>query len=785
MGHIRSRKHNPTRIAAMVAATFSIAASTQYVNAAEEVSELPEVSVKSQKEVPFKADVSASQKFTKPLIDTTQTVQVVKKELLREQGVFSLTDALRNTPGITMQMGENGNTSAGDTFSMRGFNASNQLFVDGLRDLGAVSRDVYNTEQIEVVKGPAGADIGRGAAGGYVNLISKLPSLSGKNYATVGYGTADRKRGTIDLNQALSDTTAVRLNALYADGNVPKRDEVDNKNFSIAPSIAFGLGTQTRFYLYSQHVRQDNTPDGGIPTIGRSGFYRVPAVTAPATTPTPAQSLEAQRLNAGGKVDRENFYGSERDYEKVDSDMITAKFEHELTPNATIRNISRYGKTNIDRVTTGVNTGGAGLRATNADPATWTVNRSRQRIDRDDEILVNQTSLNSVFDIGGFKNSLVGGLEFMYESQKSKGFGTTAQTVNGVAYTAISNPLANLYNPNSKDLLGTPYEIPGLTTDGKTTTAAIYAFDTVDLTEQWQVNAGLRYERYNTRTTAGTIVTGGASGNQAQFPGYAVGSIAPSGGKASDGLLSWKTGVLFKPASNGSIYAAYATSYTPPGSANFALTSTANNQNNGALDPQKTDNIEVGTKWDLLDNQLNVTAAVFRTENDKQTTFNDLGLPEQIGKTRVTGVELLAVGQLTEYWQLSAGVTKLNAKALDQQNAAGTIATTGVRFTPDYSATLWTQYAFKDFTFGGGARYMGEQKRLITTDDPALTNTPNIQSYVVADAMLAYAVNKNLNLRLNVYNIFDKEYVETLNNGGGRVRLGLPRSAMMTAEFMF
>ncbi len=763
MRYIRSRKHSSVHIAAMVAATFSIAS-----NAADDATEMPEISVKAEKEVPFKADKSASQKFTNPLIDTTQTVQVIKKELLREQGVFSLTDALRNTPGITMQLGENGNTSAGDTFSMRGFNASNQLFVDGIRDLGAVSRDVFNLEQVEVVKGPAGADIGRGAASGYINLISKLPSLNSKNYATVGYGTAQRARGTIDVNQVIGDTTAVRLNALYTEGNVPKRDEVDNQNFSIAPSIAFGLGTDTRVYLYSQHVRQDNTPDGGIPTIGRKGFYDANAT-----------------IRNGAKVDRENFYGSSSDYEKVNADMVTAKFEHDLTSNTTIRNITRYGKTSLDRLTTGVNTGGTGLTAVSADPSTWTVNRSRQRIDRDDEILVNQTSMNSIFDVAGFKNSFVGGLEFIYENQKSKGFGTTGQTVNGVTYGAISNPAANLYNPNSNDLLGTPYGIPGMTTDGKTTTAAIYAFDTVDLTDRWQVNAGLRYEHYNTRTDAGTIVT---ASNAASNPGYAVGSIAPSGGSASDNLLSYKVGALFKPATNGSIYAAYATSYTPPGSANFALSATANNQNNGALDPQKTDNIEVGTKWDLLNNQLNVTAAVFRTENDKQTSLNDLLQPQQIGKTRVTGIELLAVGQLTEYWQLSAGITKLNAKALDQtsQNNAGVVSNTNaVRWTPDYSATLWTQYAFSGFTIGGGARYMGEQKRLVTTTDPALSNTPGIDSYVVADAMVAYAVNKNLNLRLNAYNIFNKEYVETLNNGGGRVRLGLPRSAMLTAEFTF
>ncbi|WP_036300769.1 catecholate siderophore receptor Fiu [Methylotenera sp. L2L1] len=780
MSYIRSRKHNPARIAALVAATLSFGANA--ATESNEAAQLPEVNVTAAPEVPFKADESANNKFTKPLLDTTQTVQVIKKELLREQGVFSLTDALRNTPGITIQLGENGNTSAGDTFSMRGFNASNQLFVDGIRDLGAVSRDVFNLEQVEVVKGPAGADIGRGAASGYINLISKLPSLNGKNYATVGYGTADKKRATVDLNQVIGETTAVRLNALAFDGNVDKRDKVDNQNFSVAPSIAFGLGGPTRLYLYSQHVRQDNTPDGGIPTVGRKGFYRTPSVTSPATTPTAAQTLEAERINAGGKVDRENYYGSDNDYEKVEADMITAKFEHDLTPTTTIRNISRYGKTNVDRVVTGVNA----ISASSADANTWTLSRSRQRIDRDDEILVNQTSLNTIFDVAGFKNSFAGGLEFMYESQKSKGFGTTGQTVNGVTYTAISNPNANLYNPNSNDVLGIPYAIPGTETDGRTTTAAIYAFDTVDLTDKWQVNAGLRYEHYNTRTTAGTIVT---STNQASFPGYATGSIAPSGGSASDNLLSWKTGVLFKPATNGSIYASYATSYTPPGSANFALTSTANNQNNGALDPQKTDNIELGTKWDLLNNQLNVSAAIFRTENDKQTSFNDLLQPEQIGRTRVTGLELLAIGQLTEHWQLSAGVTKLNAKALDQQSYSATTGittvTNGVRWTPDYSATLWSQYQFNGFTFGGGARYMGEQKRLVTVTDPAITNTPSIESYVVADAMVAYAVNKNLNLRLNVYNIFDKEYVETLNNGGSRVRLGLPRSGMLTAEFMF
>jgi len=131
----------------------------------------------------------------------------------------------------------------------------------------------------------------------------------------------------------------------------------------------------------------------------------------------------------------------------------------------------------------------------------------------------------------------------------------------------------------------------------------------LDLTDQWQVNAGLRYERYKTATDIRAAASAG-------------GAVTHAGD--ADNLLSWKTGVLFKPATNGSVYASYATSYTPPGSANFTLSATANNQNNSALDPQKTDNVEIGTKWDLLNNQLNATAAIFRTENDKQTSFDDI-----------------------------------------------------------------------------------------------------------------------------------------------------------------
>lgn len=172
---------------------------------AQEAPVLNEVKIQAALDVPYKAEKSASSKLTQALVDTPKTVQVLKKEMLKEQGSASLMEALRNTSGITMQLGENGNTAAGDTFQMRGFSGQSSTFVDGVRDLGAVSRDVFNIEQVEVVKGAGGADVGRGASAGYINLISKLPTLEQANDIILSVGTADKKRLTIDSNSVVND----------------------------------------------------------------------------------------------------------------------------------------------------------------------------------------------------------------------------------------------------------------------------------------------------------------------------------------------------------------------------------------------------------------------------------------------------------------------------------------------------------------------------------------------------------------------------------------------------
>ncbi|HQV79661.1 MAG TPA: catecholate siderophore receptor Fiu, partial [Agitococcus sp.] len=766
---IISRKNTTLLTSSMMTVVSSLAIPVVY---AQEAPVLNEVKIQAALDVPYKAEKSSSSKLTQPLVDTPKTVQVLKKEMLKEQGAASLMEALRNTSGITMQLGENGNTSAGDTFQMRGFSGQSSTFVDGVRDLGAVSRDVFNLEQVEVVKGAGGSDVGRGASAGYINLISKLPTLEQANDISLSVGTADKKRLTIDSNNVVNDSTALRLNMMLQESNAEERKEVSSKHMAIAPSLAFGLDSPTKVYIYSQHTRQDNVPDGGVPTIGMDGFYNSNAT-----------------IMAGAKVSRDNFYGSQQDYEKIEADMISAKVEHQLNANTVVRNITRYGKSHLDRVLTGVN-------ALSLNGAAIEVALIRQRVDQSNEILANQSTLNTAFQTGSINHDLVLGLEILKESQLSLGTtrgstSTTTVVLNGQTLP-IDSPVQNVYAPNSQVSLLIPY-LTGADNDGSTTTTALYAFDTLSLTDNLKFNIGLRADSYKTKTTSGTLVTGGASGNLATYSpqGYNVGDVVTNDLEDDDTLISWNAGLVFKPAANGSVYVAFADAQTPPAGDSFVLSATAGNQANAALEPQKTTTAEVGTKWELLNKRLNVSAALYRTENENQASVDAItGVATQEGKTRIDGIELAAVGQLTNFWQLTASIGLMDSEQLNQSSkssSTGAISTSdSIRWTPDMTASLWTSYTLDKLTLGGGARYVSEQKRVVTTNTNLATqNMPAIPAYTVVDMMAAYKVSKNTNLRLNVYNVFNEEYISTLNNGGSRMTLGAPVSAAITAEFSF
>ena len=766
MAHIKSRKHAvPAARTVGAAVLLTLAHSAAAADAppqqakVNDAQALPGMQVDADRSSDYRVEKVSSPKFTQSLLDTTQSIQVINKELIQQQGATTLTEALRNSPGVgTFYVGENGSTSTGDAIYMRGFDTSGSIFVDGVRDLGTVSRDVFNIEQVEVTKGPDGTEYGRTAPTGAVNLVTKQPVLGNGVSGSVQAGSGQRQRATADLNRQMGDTGAFRLNVLKQNSGVTGRDQVEQNRWGIAPSLAFGLGTPTRVYIDYLHIKQNNTPDGGVPTIGLPGY------TAPDNR---------SYLATAPKVDTDNFYGTRQDHDHNTQDLFTVIVEHDFNDKVALHNTSRWGRTQQDYLLTSFMASTATFLTPNpSDPSTWSITRSLPTFKhQSNRIATNQTNITASLGSGPVTNDISAGIELTQE---------VAKTVGIAALAGSTWPAANLYKPYS-DVRGLRYAENGTSSYGKTNTAAAYIFDTLKLGESWQVNAGIRLDHYNTDFNS-TVVCGGRGAPVCgRLP---TGSVVPGvDAKKSDNLKNYKVGVLYKPAANGSIYANFAQSQEPPGGNTLALSSSANSLDNPVFDPQKARTAELGTKWDLLGEKLLLTGALYRTTvtNEVVQDPTDL-LYYQIGKKRVEGIEITAVGKVTEDWAISAGFTTMNAKVETGTNVSQD-GSSDLAYTPKKAFTMWTTYHLPfNLTIGGGARYNGEMKR---GTDGAIGTPDHTESYWVFDAMASYPVNRNFDLQLNVYNLFDKNYVAAINKSGYRYTPGTPRSAMLSANFRF
>jgi catecholate siderophore receptor len=754
MAHIKSRKHVVVRrlnCSAAVAMAFMALPGTVFAqqaadSATKSADTLPQITVQGTGES-FKADAVSSQKFTQPLLDTTQTITVIKKELVQQQGGTTLTEALRNTPGVgTFSLGENGSTNTGDAIYMRGFDTSSSIFVDNVRDLGAISRDVFNIEQIEVTKGPAGTDNGRGAPTGSINLVTKQPTLKEAYSGSAGVGSGDFKRVTADLNKPLDleGGAAIRVNLLKDDSGIAGRDEVKNDREGVAAAIAFGLKTDTRTYIDYLHIDQHNMPDAGVPTIGLPG------------NPLP-----------GGKVDAHNFYGTTSDFDDVKADMFTVRVEHDFSANLRLQNTTRYGKTTENYLS-------ASFKAPTL-PGILS-GRTTTSKDQENEIFSNQTNLNATFTTGEIKHSLVTGLELTREKQTNIGTGGLGTLPDESLYNPDPNIQRVGYNPVRN----------GADSHGQTDTASIYLFDTLELNPKWQINGGVRLDHYSTDFDSSVIGTGTlGAGCTTRCNGFPVGILGhlPDASKSGT-LVNWKLGALYKPTENSSLYANYATSKQPPGGANFSISASGTGGNTSAdFEPQSTRTAEVGGKWDVIDNKLALTAAVYRTTVSNEVEGNTTDGFFQTGKKRVQGIELGVIGDITHNWSVSAGYTTMNAKVLSGASIAAD-GSDAFSYTPKDAFTAWTTYKLPaGFTVSGGARYVGKMDK---PSDHAPTDVPQfIESYWVYDAAGTYTVNKNFDLQLNLYNLFDKDYAAAINKSGYRYTPGTPRAIRLTANLKF
>lgn len=739
-----------------------LGASTPVVHAADDTAQKKEDTLVVQAQAPslYLPGVSADPKFTQPLVDTTRTVTVIPEQLIKDQGVTNLTDALKNVPGVgAFYAGENGSSSTGDSVYMRGVDTSDSIYVDGIRDIGSVTRDTFNTQQVEVIKGPAGTDYGRSAPSGSINMISKQPRLDSGLDASVSIGSAWMRRGTLDYNQAFGENSAFRLNLMGEKTHDAGRHNIENERYGVAPSLAFGLDTPTRLYINYLHVHQNNTPDGGIPTVGLPGYS--------------APSSATSALNSAGKVNTKNYYGTDSDFDKSTTDSFTLRFEHDLTDNTTIRNTTRWSRVKQQYLLTAVMGGASNITQPDSNNVdTWTWSRLANTKDVSNSILTNQTNLTSKFHTGFVGHDVSTGVEFTREKQTNYGV------------DAISPPAVNIYHPISSISVG-GLSRNGANANGQTDTFGIYAFDTLELTDSIQVNGGVRLDNYHTDYNSATACGGTGRRAVACPAGASTGTPVTTVDTAKSGnLVNWKAGALYRLTSQGNIYVNYAISQQPPGGSTFALAAggSGSSANRTDFKPQKAKSSEIGTKWEILDKRLLLNAALFRTDIENEVASNDDGTYSQFGKKRVEGYELSAIGNITPDWQVSMGYTQQHASVKEGDTVAQD-GSSALAYTPKHAFTLWSQYQATDaISVGAGARYVGSLRR---GSDGAVGTPDHTEGYWVADAKLGYRVNRNLDLQLNVYNIFDKDYVASINKSGYRYHPGAPRTFLLTANMHF
>jgi catecholate siderophore receptor len=451
-------------------------------------------------------------------------------------------------------------------------------------------------------------------------------------------------------------------------------------------------------------------------------------------------------MRASAPVNQSNYYGSPGfDYDRATQESVMVRVEHDVSPRLSLRNQTRYNQAHREAVITSI----ANPSAFNA--ATNLVTLSRQGNDRQNKIFSNQTSLADRFTTGRLRHAASAGIEYTFEQED-------APTLGGVGTRAP----VDIFVPNPHDpVLGYAVAHTGAGTKGWTNTLALYAFDTIDLGPRWQLTGGLRIERYDT-----------------EFRSVDAAGLATRLG--ADAVIgSGRIGLVHKVHANGNLYVSYGSVVTPPGGANFTLSAQANNLNNPNVRPQRSTNLEAGTKWDFKDGRLALTGAVFHTVNRNVIyTIDATAVPplfNQDDGQRVNGFTVGANGRLFDRWQVMANFSYLDAR-LDSQGAA----TNGTRLTltPEFAGALWTTYEIRRLTIGAGLRM---------TDDVFVNTANTITSpgYRLADALAEYVLGAHLSLRVNVYNLTNETYIRSVNNNGGRYNPGYTRSILATTAVRF
>ena len=720
-----TNKHNgapfPIQAIPLGAMLLATSISSWSQNTAPVSTTLNEVQVVEQaepKEIEAKTSMRAIDstigKGNQALRDIPQSVTVMTEMLLDDRNLDNLRDVLRTTAGVTFLAGETGE----EDVRLRGFSLgqAGDIYVDGMRDAPLIERDTFNMDRVEVLKGSASMLFGKGSTGGVVNQVSKQPFLMDQSEVDLTLGTGEEIRLTGDFNIKTDDSAALRINAMT--------HEADNRGATvekrgIAPTYRWGIGEKNEFSVGLYHLETDGRPLYNHPWFIVNGEIQ--------------PSLPADR-----------YYGLASDYLKTESTYVNLSHTHRFDKDTELKTTVRHGEYERDLWTSVIRFAGA-ISQPNGQSVTQDNLQSQTVLSRSPKGRIGKSRLTQVqsdfsdkLNLMGFEHQVLAGIDIGLEDAKRNqnftGGGSRPNTLVGTPNDGATSPVSR----------GTP-----VLNHFKTQNVSAYAQSTMSVSEAWKVLAGLRFDRIQGEYTSHTCPT-------------------PTTQKVKDDLWSPRVGVMFQPSLHASYYASAGTSYNTsgdtyahglsicvtPGSANEKLVNTP---------PEKSRNFEIGGKFELFEDSTSLGVALFHSEkyNERNTDEPTVDSYLLSGKRHATGMEFNLSGRITPRWDVFYNHTWIPEAKIDNGTTTGNGQREGDRpaLTPEHSASLWTTYRVtSQWRVGGGLNYRGKQ-------NPEGSRAVEAKAFTTADAMAEYAVTPATTLKLNVTNLTDELYADSLYRG--------------------
>ena len=670
------------------------------------------------------------------LRDIPQSVTVMTEMLMDDRNLDDFREVLKATAGVTFMAGETGE----EDVRLRGFSLgqAGDIYVDGLRDAPLIERDTFNHESVEVLKGSASMLFGKGSTGGVVNQVSKAPFLMDQHEVDVTVGSGNELRVTGDFNLRTGEDAALRINAMTHDA--------DNHGASIgkkgiAPTYRWGIGTRDEFSVGLYHLETDGKP-----------LYNHPWF-----------------LGADGRIEpslpAKNYYGLASDYLRTESSYGTFSHTHRFDSSSELKTQVRTGHYERELLASAVRFCGPGPTGTPnracpdvtsaLTPATLSsdsiLTRSpKARVGYSDLTQI-QSDYSDKFQAFGKQHSLIAGVDLSHEDALRNNSYTRGLTASPTTTVGTPNDGASVVDTR----------LPPVLNRFQASNIGLYAQDTVSLTDSVKLIGGLRLDHFDASYHApSTTASNGTVTPAASF-------------KRSDDLISPRLGALYQPNENESYYASFGTSYNTSGDTyQFALGSLAAGSNNAKAantDPEKSRNFELGGKFELFDKKATLGIALFHSEkynernNDPDSASSQMLLS---GKRHATGMEFNLAGRITPKWEVFYNHSWIPEARIDESNVALASSGAGAQvkgdrpaLTPRHSASLWTTYRVaSQWRLGLGLNYRGEQ-------NPEGARQVTAKAFTTVDAMAEYQLDASQTLKLNVSNLTDELYADSLYRG--------------------